>query len=176
MGICTVKRARCKFSSRKPWDKWIGGCSSAPGIWVLCPPGCVPTISHKGTQHKGGPQQGRHFQFCRVLEALLAYSLRRRYIDPSREEEETESAQWAEQKRSVNSPGTPLGWAPTQREEAEGGALTLLQGGGATVPSLKGAPERGSVERRPLGQHHSFCHSAPTAPRHGTRSKGGAQG
>lgn len=62
-------------------------------------------------------------------------------MDPSREEEETESAQWAEQKRCVNSSGTPLGWAPTQREEAEGGAPALLQGGAATVPSLKG-PQR----------------------------------
>ena len=62
-------------------------------------------------------------------------------MDPSREEEETESAQWAEQKRCVSSSGTPLGWAPTQREEAEGGAPALLQGGAATVPSLK-EPQR----------------------------------
>ena len=70
-----------------------------------------------------------------------------------------------------------LRWAPTQRKEAKGG-LSHCYREGSDCPIITKSPRERLGRARTPGPASQvcLCHSAPTAPRRGTRSEGGVQG
>lgn len=125
-----------------------------PRICVLCPPGCVPTISHlRPTACQGGPQQGQHSNSGSSGRAAGPAPLRRRENGPERRggggRKCTRGPAKAQRELTWDS---RLRWAP-HRERRPGVGQTAT-GRGSDCPITTKSPREAWQNVDPLAQHH----------------------